>query len=79
MSGLERAWREWRSLSRRDRAAFIALLRQDCARQRAAAVRRRGGGRGERGSPLADLALTKTDLQRLGPQRGPLMGFPGAG
>lgn len=66
MTELERAWREWRSLSRRDRAAFIMLLRQDYAQERAAAVRRRGGGRGRRGSRLADVALSETDLQRLG-------------
>lgn len=37
MTELERAWQEWRALSRRDRAVFLSLLRQDYsqhARQR---------------------------------------------
>lgn len=66
MTELERAWRAWRVLSRRDRAVFLSLLRQSYAQQRAAAVWRRGGGRDGRGSRLADVALSETDLQRLG-------------
>jgi len=66
MSELERAWRAWRVLSRPDRVRFLALFRGAYAQERAAAVRRRGGGRGRRGLRLADVVLSEGDLQRLG-------------
>ncbi|MCK1669668.1 MULTISPECIES: hypothetical protein [unclassified Bradyrhizobium] len=72
MTELERAWREWRALSRRDRAVFLALLRQDYARQRAAALRRRGCAHGLTVSRLADLALSEADLNGTGHKPPPM-------
>ena len=69
MTNLEQVWRAWKALSRRDRAVFLTLLRQDYARQREVVVRENGGGaaHGVRVSRLADLSLTETDLQRPRP------------
>jgi ketosteroid isomerase-like protein len=43
MTNLEQVWRQWEALSRRDRTAFLTLLRQDYARQREAVVRANSG------------------------------------
>lgn len=72
MTELERAWREWRALSRRDRAVFLSLLRQDYAQQRATAVRRRDGTHGLSVSRLADLALSEADLNGTGHKPSPM-------
>lgn len=72
MTELERAWREWRALSRRDRAVFLALLRQAYARQRAVTVRRRGGSHGLTVSRLADLALSEADFNATGHKPPPM-------
>lgn len=65
MTELERAWRAWRVLSRTDRARFLALFRGAYAQERAEAVRRRFGRRGERRSRPESVALSETDLRRL--------------
>lgn len=66
MSKLEFAWREWRALSRTEKAQFLTLVREEYARQRAVAVRKNGdAAHGVRVSSVADLTLTKADRQRL--------------
>jgi hypothetical protein len=68
MSDLEQAWRSWRALSRRDRSKFLTMLRTAYGREREAVIRQHAGGTiGERVTRLADLTLTETDLERLGP------------
>jgi hypothetical protein len=66
MSGLEQVWQGWRALSRTEKAQFLALFREQYARERAVVRRRNGGGaHGERVSSLSDLTLVEADLQRL--------------
>lgn len=66
MTKLEQTWREWRALSGTEKARFLTLFREHYARQRGVAVRRNSDAvHGVRVSNLADLTLTKADLQRL--------------
>lgn len=66
MTKLEQTWREWRALSGTEKARFLTLFREHYARQRAVAVRRNSDAvHGVRVSNLADLTLTKADLQQL--------------
>lgn len=68
MTELERAWQEWRALSRADRVRFLSMFREAYAAEREAAVRRHGGGAPRaKVSRLADLMLSEADLRRRGP------------
>ena len=66
MSDLEQAWRSWRALSRPDRSKFLTMLRAAYAREREAAMRKRGNvAHGREALGLPELTLTEEDLRRL--------------
>lgn len=69
MSDLERTWRLWLTLSRPDRARFLAMLKSAYSAEREMMVQRRGGGapHAERVFSLGQLALREADLQRARP------------
>jgi hypothetical protein len=61
-------YRGWKSLSRRDRARFLVLLREALCQEREATVVRRNGGGGAVGataSSLGELTLSEPELDRL--------------
>jgi hypothetical protein len=49
MTKLEQTWRACRVLSRADRSKFLSMLRATYAEERAAVLRRNGGGHGVSG------------------------------
>ena len=63
MTNLDRAWWAWRALSRTEKAQFLAMFREQYARERAALVRKNGhAAHGARVERLTDLTVTATDL-----------------
>lgn len=78
MNQLEQAWRLWKSLSRPDRARFLAMLRDTYSQEREAVVRKNGDGQGIRAASLADLSLSEADF-RSGGATGALTGTAARG
>jgi uncharacterized protein YjiS (DUF1127 family) len=69
MASLEQVWREWRALSRADRARFLMMLREAYGREREMARRRNGGGatHDAKVESLRDLTLSEADFRQAAP------------
>jgi hypothetical protein len=63
MTNLDRAWWAWRALSKREKEQFLARLREQYSRERAAAVRKNGRATHSAAvASLSDLTLTEFDV-----------------